>query len=309
MATPLYDPRVLASSPPAAGPAESVEPFISIVTVSLNAAASIADTIASVASQQVDFPVEHICVDGGSTDATRAIIDHWAACSGQIVRVYEPDSGIFDAMNKGLRAARGEYVLFLNADDFLAAPNTLALVMAGLAPGGVGNPDLIVGDVSMGELGSGRIWRHRRVPRLLGRLRGFGLYPLHQGQYTKRRLLNAVGGFNSKLRFSADVLQYYDLERRFRPSMRFIRTDVAFMRGGGTSNAGLGAMYRATREFYRQLAAVYSPARAAVMVTIKTLQSFVELRVGRCRHGRWFAAAIDSAAPPGAGRAPDAHES
>jgi glycosyltransferase len=293
----LHDRRVPDSLPPAAA-ADFVEPFISIVTVSLNAAASIADTIASVASQQLALPVEHICVDGGSTDATRAIIDQWAARCGHLVRIYEPDSGIFDAMNKGLRAARGEYVLFLNADDFLVAPNTLALVTAGLVPGGTANPDLIVGDVSMGELGSAGIWRHRRVPRLLGRLRGCGLYPLHQGQYTKRQLLNAVGGFNAQLRFSSDVLQYYDLERRFRPSMRFIRTDVAFMRGGGTANAGLGAMYRATREFYRQLAALYSPMRAAVMVTIKTLQSFVELRVGRCRHGRWFAAAIDGAPLP-----------
>jgi glycosyltransferase involved in cell wall biosynthesis len=285
-----------------------MEPFVSIVTVSLNAAASIADTIASVAGQQPGFAVEHICVDGGSTDATRAIIDHWAARCPHLVRIYEPDAGIFDAMNKGLRAARGEYVLFLNADDFLATPGTLALVMAGLTPGGAGNPDLILGDVSMGELQSAGIWRHRRVPRLLGRLRGCGLYPLHQGQYTRRQLLNAVGGFNSQLRFSSDVLQYYDLERRFRPSMRFIRGDVAFMRGGGTANAGLGAMLRATQEFYRQLAARYSPPRAAVMVTIKTLQSLVELRVGRCHQERWFAAAIDAAPLPAPGRAPEALE-
>src|ERR1700722_12875645 len=96
----------------------SGQPFVSVITVSLNAAATIEDTIASVSMQQADFAVEHICVDGGSVDATRVSIDRWAAHSSRLVRVYEPDSGIFDAMNKGLRAARGEYVLFLNADDF-----------------------------------------------------------------------------------------------------------------------------------------------------------------------------------------------
>ncbi len=266
-------------------------PFISIVTVSLNAASSIEDTIASVSAQQVDFAVEHICVDGGSVDGTRAIIDRCASAA-RIVRIYEPDSGIFDAMNKGLRAATGEYVLFLNADDFLVAPTTLAQVMAGLSPGGAENPDLIAGDVAMGELGSWGLWRHRRVPRLLALLRGCGFFPLHQGLLTKRRLLNAVGGFNPGLRFSSDVIQYYDLERKFRPTMRFIRSDVAFMRAGGRSNADVRSMYRATKEFYRELCATYPPVRAAGMVLLKTLQSLEEVRLGRCPHERWFASAI-----------------
>jgi glycosyltransferase involved in cell wall biosynthesis len=284
----------VASAQPAASSSDLAEPFISIVTVSLNAAASIEDTIASVSTQQTAFGVEHICVDGGSDDATRTIIDRWAVHSTRIVRIYEADSGIFDAMNKGLRAARGEYVLFLNADDFLVAPNTLAQVMAGLSPGALGNPDMILGNVSMGELGGRGLWRHRRVPRLLGRLRGCGLYPLHQGQFTQRRLLNAIGGFNPALRFSSDVIQYYDLERKYHPTIRFVRSDVAFMRGGGMSNSGPKAMYTATREFYRELSSTYSAVRAAGMVTIKTLQSLSEVRLGRCPHSRWFAAAIDS---------------
>jgi glycosyltransferase involved in cell wall biosynthesis len=270
----------------------SIEPFISIVTVSLNAASSIEDTIASVFAQRIGLPVEHICVDGGSMDATRTIIDKWAQGSKRIVRIYERDTGIFDAMNKGLRAARGEYVLFLNADDFLASADTLARAAAGLSPGAAENPDLILGDVAMGALGRVGVWRHRRVPRLLGRLRGFGLYPLHQGQFTKRRLLNAVGGFNSALRFSSDLIQYYDMERMFRPTLRFLDCDVAFMHPGGMANAGLKNIHLATREFYRQLTLTWSRPRAAAMVLVKTLQSLAELRLGRCPHSRWFAAAI-----------------
>jgi glycosyltransferase involved in cell wall biosynthesis len=267
----------------------TVDPFISVITVSLNAEATIEDTIASVHHQHAGFGVEHICVDGGSRDTTRQIIDRCIAQGIPIERVYEPDHGIFDAMNKGLRAARGEYVLFLNADDFLAADVALASAMKGLVPGSAQNPDLVVGDVSMGKLNHYGFWRHRRVPQLLGRLPGWGLFPVHQGQFSKRALLDAIGGFNTDLRLSSDVIQFYDLQRQFRPSIRFVGFDVAFMRAGGASNEGLRVMYSATAEFYRHLRTTHSRWHATTTVVIKTLQSLTEVRLGRCPHERWFA--------------------
>ncbi len=262
--------------------------LLSIVTVSLNAGSTIERTLASIALQHVDFGVEHICVDGGSSDRTRAIIDRWALRNSRIQRIYEPDTGIFDAMNKGLRAAQGEYVLFLNADDFLVARNSLALAMAGCVCGGADNPDLIVGDAVMGRVGRVGLWRHRRVPRLLGRVRGFGMYPVHQGQFSQRRLLEAVQGFDARLRLAADINQYYDLERRFKPSTRLVGADVAFMEAGGAANMGLKAVCRGTFEIYRHLSAEVGGARASLMVLIKTLQSISEFRFGRCPHEWWF---------------------
>jgi hypothetical protein len=262
--------------------------LLSIVTVSLNAATTIERTLASVTLQQVNFGVEHICIDGGSSDATQSIIDRWALRNPRIVCIYEPDKGIFDAMNKGLRAAQGEYVLFLNADDFLVARDSLALALAGCVHGGVDNPDLIVGDAVMGKIGRVGLWRHRRVPRLLGRVRGFGMYPVHQAQFSKRRLLEAVGGFDARLRLAADINQYYDLERRFHPSTRLVGVDIAFMQAGGAANAGLKAVCRGTLEVYRHLSAEVGGARASLMVLIKTLQSVSEVRLGRCPHERWF---------------------
>lgn len=262
--------------------------MLSIVTVSLNAAATIERTLASVALQQTSFDVEHICVDGGSGDATRSIIDRWTLRNSRIVRIYESDGGIFDAMNKGLRAAHGEYVLFLNADDFLVACDSLSFALLGCIHGSAENPDLIVGDAVMGKAGPVGLWRHRRVPRLLGRVRGFGLYPVHQAQFSKRRLLESVGGFNARLRLAADINQYYDLERRFRPSTRLLGADVAFMQAGGAANAGLKAMCRGSLEVYRHLETEVGGARALLMVLIKTLQSVSEIRLGRCPHEQWF---------------------
>jgi len=270
-----------------------LNPFISIITVSLNAEATIEDTLVSVSLQQRSFDIEHICVDGGSTDRTRDVVDAWALRAGHIRRIYEPDHGIFDAMNKGLRAARGEYVLFLNADDFLVAPDTLAKAMDGAHPGGDGNPDLIAGDVSMGVVGGRGLWRHRRAPRLLARVRGTGLFPIQQGLFAKRRVLEHVGGFDARLKLGSDVNLFYDLERRFNPTTHLLRTDVAFMNSGGAANAGLRAVWLGTREIYAHLVPTHGVVRSVIMVLVKTLQSLGELRYGRCRHGRWFASSCN----------------
>ena len=281
-----------------------LNPLISIITVSLNAEATIEDTLVSVSLQQRSFDIEHICVDGGSTDRTREVIDGWALRTGHIKRVYERDHGIFDAMNKGLRAATGEFVLFLNADDFLVAHDTLAKAMDVARTGSSGNPDLIAGDVSMGVVGGHGLWRHRRAPRLLARVRGTGLFPIQQGLLAKRRVLEHAGGFDASLKLGSDVNLFYDLERRFNPTIHLLRTDVAFMRAGGAANAGLRAVWLGSREIYAHLLPTRGVVRSALMVLVKTLQSLSELRYGRCRHGRWFAGGAgrcqpSSAAPTG----------
>jgi len=268
-------------------------PFITFVTVSLNAVRTIEDTLASVALQQAGFAIEHVCVDGGSRDGTRELIDDWAGRPGsRIQRVYEPDKGLFDAMNKGLRAARGEYVHFLNADDFLLAADVTARAMHGFSPGDAGNPDVVAGHVTMGEPGQRGLWRRRRSPRVLASRRGTGFFPLHQAMFTRRTVLERVGGFDSKQRIAADVSQYYDIERVCNPSVRVVDIDVAFMRAGGVSNANLRAVYNGSMEIFRHLRPVHGALRSAFMVSMKTLQSLSEIRFGVPPYGRWFAGAL-----------------
>ena len=266
-----------------------MNPFVSIITVSLNAEATIEDTLLSVSLQECPFDIEHIFVDGGSTDRTRDVVDAWTLRTTHIRRIYEPDHGIFEAMNKGLHAAKGEYVLFLNADDFLVASDTLAKAMDGARAGGDGNPDLIAGDVSMGVLGGRGLWRHRRAPRLLARVRGTGLFPIQQGLFTKRRVLEDAGGFDARLMLGSDVNLFYDLERRINLTIHVLPKDVAFMRAGGAANAGLRALWLGTREIYAHLVPTHGIVRSVIMVLVKTFQSLSELRYGRCRHARWFA--------------------
>ncbi|MCU0448389.1 MAG: glycosyltransferase [Bernardetiaceae bacterium] len=100
-------------------------PLVSIVTVTYNAAAYLEKTLRSVASQTYG-PVEHLVIDGGSTDGTLELVKR----AGVARWLSEPDGGIYDAMNKGLALARGQWVNFMNAGDEFCAPTTLAEVFA-----------------------------------------------------------------------------------------------------------------------------------------------------------------------------------
>jgi len=278
----------------AAGGIDPADPFFSVVTVSLNAVRTIEGTLASVEMQNAPFRIEHVCVDGGSTDGTRDLIDSWAAKSPRIHRIFEPDRGIFDAMNKGLGAARGEYVLFINADDFLVSPDVIARAMQGITARAPDNPGIVAGNVAMGKIGLRGVWRCRRTPRLISHVHGTGFFALHQGMLAQRALLQAVGGFDSRQRYAADVTQYYELEHMLKPLVRVVDMDIAFMQAGGNANSSWRAMWRGTKETYRYLGTRYGRARALGMVLAKTLQSVSEIRYGQPPHERWFAASVSA---------------
>jgi glycosyltransferase involved in cell wall biosynthesis len=106
-------------------------PLISIVTVSLNSGKTIRRTIESVANQTYDR-IELIVIDGGSTDDTLSITSDYADKVSRIIS--EPDRGIYDAMNKGIRAANGEWIHLLNSDDYYAASNAIESAVRVLDP-------------------------------------------------------------------------------------------------------------------------------------------------------------------------------
>ena len=117
-------------------------PRISVITVCLNAAPVIEATLRSVLAQ--DYPnLEYVVVDGGSTDGTADAIRRHAGRLAAFVS--EPDQGVYDAMNKGVDLARGEYLLFLNAGDVLAAPDVIGRAAA------AADADVLYGDFAYSE--------------------------------------------------------------------------------------------------------------------------------------------------------------
>ena len=119
-------------------------PRFSIVTVTYNAENVLNDTIQSIVTQTYRN-VEYIIVDGGSTDGTMHIVDRYRPMISIVVS--EPDNGLYDAMNKGIALATGDYICFLNAGDAFHEDDTLQRMVHSLR--GIELPDVIYGDTDI----------------------------------------------------------------------------------------------------------------------------------------------------------------
>lgn len=185
-------------------------PCVSIITVTYNAARWLEQSCESVVNQSYGS-LQYIIIDGGSTDATVSIIN---AYSGKVAHfVSEPDKGIYDAMNKGLRLATGEWLYFLGADDMLASPDIIeAIFRADLRP-----YSLVIGDIVAME--SGKRYVSKYDWRLL-----FKNTLSHQGAFYRRSLFEGfLYDANSKV--SADYelnLKAYLEKRKVRKVIQVI---------------------------------------------------------------------------------------
>lgn len=200
-------------------------PKLSIVTVNLNQAAGLTQTFDSVRAQTFrDF--EHIVIDGGSTDGSRAVIE---AHSDQIAYwVSEPDAGIYAAMNKGLRKARGEYVYFLNSGDRLYSPRTLEKVFGQEG----GRADLLYGNTVRPDA-AGKLYEHRHPDVLtVGVFWDFGV--CQQAIFYRRELFAALGEFDEAFRIAGDW-EFNLRALMSRRTTRHLPFPVAHYQGGGIS--------------------------------------------------------------------------
>jgi glycosyltransferase len=209
---------------------------ITIITVAYNSAGTIADTLASVAAQ-THADIEHIVVDGGSTDGTQAVVNARGSAVSRFVS--ERDAGIYDAMNKGLAMATGDWVGFLNADDAFAHTH----IVAAIAKAAASDADVIYGDLLYVGEESGRTVRYWRAGRFQPRRLRLGWMPPHPTLYVRRSLMKTVGGFDTTLRIAADY--EYMLRLLTRPSVRvrYLPQVLVRMRTGGASNRSARAVF------------------------------------------------------------------
>lgn len=215
---------------------------ISLITVCYNSAATIADTLRTVDAQT--WPdIEHWVIDGGSRDETLRIVDQHRQPWRLVLS--EADKGIYDAMNKGIARATGDYVGFLNADDMFESDHAVAAIAARAAEGA----DLVYGDlVYVSATDTRRVIRHWRSgsfePGQLSR----GWMPPHPTVYIRKGLLQQLGGFDTSLKVAAD----YDLMMRCLVRKQATATHVpevlVRMRAGGLSNGSLASILRKSRE-------------------------------------------------------------
>ena len=174
-------------------------PKFSIITVTYNAADTIEDTIQSVISQTYHH-VEYIIIDGASKDNTLNIVDRYREHITCLVS--EPDKGLYDAMNKGMQLATGDYLCFLNAGDSFHEDDTLQLMVHSLR-NTEKLPDVLYGETELVD-SEGHFVRMRRLsaPETLN-WKSFrqGMLVCHQAFFARRELTEP---YDLHYRFSAD---------------------------------------------------------------------------------------------------------
>ena len=184
----------------------------SVVTITYNAAAVLRPTLDSVMMQ--DYPnVEHLIIDGASTDETLAIAKAYQkqsdeAENGHVVKIQsEPDKGLYDAMNKGLRLATGDYIVFMNAGDRFPEADTLDKVMLAAVVGdGEERPAVLFGNTDIID-DKGNFLYHRRLSppeRLTWRSFRYGMVVCHQAFYARIDIARSLP-YDTTFRYSADV--------------------------------------------------------------------------------------------------------
>jgi glycosyltransferase involved in cell wall biosynthesis len=213
-------------------------PLISIVVPTMNSAATLADALRSLATQtRRDFEV--IVSDGTSTDATLAVAQGFAAELPALRIDSRPDTGVYDAINRGVRQARGDWFLVLGGDDRLHSPDTLAVVAPHLLADSA--TQMVYGDVRMMAVNLCGVppgGRHAG-PMPLQRL--FGANLCQQSVFYRRSLFDTLGGFDLRYRLYADW--HFNLRTMFRFPTRWIDVVVADYAATGMSATASDAAF------------------------------------------------------------------
>jgi glycosyltransferase involved in cell wall biosynthesis len=215
---------------------------ISIITATYNSAATLKDTLSCIGRQ--DHPdIEHILVDGGSTDDTLKIASGFPHIAKLIS---EKDEGIYDAMNKGLAMATGDVIGILNSDDVYTDDGILSLIAAAFADPAVRTSYADLQYVRPGDLD--KIIRTWRTGAFKKRSFYYGWMPPHPTFFVRKEVYDQVGLFNISLRSAADYeLMLRILLRHGIPAL-YIPRVIVKMRAGGVSNASLQNRVRANKE-------------------------------------------------------------
>ncbi|MEC5159794.1 MULTISPECIES: glycosyltransferase family 2 protein [unclassified Janthinobacterium] len=220
---------------------------VSIITVCYNSEKTIRDTIESVLSQDYQ-DIEYIIIDGASSDGTMAIVNEYRERVATIIS--EPDKGIYDAMNKGVRAATGEVVGILNSDDFYESGQAVSAVARAFH----GRPalDIVFGDVVFVHAGDlNLVRRHYGAARFKAWKLRFGWMPPHPGTFVRRALYWKTGWYRTDFKIAADYEMFVRWLLVGRASYRWIDQVLVRMRMGGVSTGGLKSSLLLNREIVR----------------------------------------------------------
>lgn len=222
---------------------------VSIITITYNSAITLRDTMEAVLSQ-TSKNIEYIVVDGASKDDTVKIIKEYESkFNGQMRWVSEPDKGLYDAMNKGIRMATGDIVGIINSDDFYHRTDVIAKVVEGFQENGI---EAIYGDVRFVNPDNlDKTVRYYSSKHFSPQLFRYGFMPAHPTFFTYRRYFEEFGYYKTDYKIAAD----YELLIRFlythKLKSKYLPLDFMKMRMGGASTASIKSNILLNKEIVR----------------------------------------------------------
>jgi glycosyltransferase involved in cell wall biosynthesis len=223
-----------------------VNPTVSIITASFNCDRTIAGTVHSVLSQT--YPnIEYIIIDGSSTDGTIELIKSF----GNKIQIFisEPDQGIYDAINKGIRLSTGDIIGILNSDDFFYDNNVIQKVVDAFENNDI---DAVYGDVKFVDpANTSKIVRYYSSKHFNPGKFKYGFMPAHPSFYVKRELFEIFDYYKTDYKIAAD----FELLVRFmyvnQIRCKYIEMPFVCMRPGGISNKSILSNFTLNKEIAR----------------------------------------------------------
>ena len=219
---------------------------VSIITVSNNSVGTISDTIKSVLAQT--YPnIEYIIIDGSSTDGTIELINSFGTSISKFIS--EPDNGIYDAINKGIKLATGDIVGILNSDDFFFDDFVLEKVSQAFSENEI---DAVYGDVQLVDpIKTSKIVRFSSSKLFNTGKFKFGFMPAHPSFYVKKELFEKLGYYKTDYKIAADfelLIRYLYINQI---SYKYLEMTFVSMRTGGISNKSIRNRYILNKEIDR----------------------------------------------------------
>lgn len=225
---------------------------ISIITATYNSGKTVGDTLKSVLAQTY-YDYELLVVDGASKDNTLEVVKKMEPLfEGRMRYISEPDKGIYDAMNKGIRMATGDVIGILNSDDFYTSDDALACIAWTLENEKV---DAVYGDIHYVDdedlKKCVRYYSSKPFRRWMMRL---GFMPAHPSFYCRKEVYEKYGAFDAEnYRVAADFENLLRLIFVNKIKTHYINKDFVTMRTGGASSSGLESHKRIMRDHLKAL--------------------------------------------------------
>lgn len=216
---------------------------ISIITITFNSAKTLPRTLESVQSQTY-CDIEHVIVDGASTDDTKNMIVNYARQHANVRWISEKDSGIYNALNKGIAMATGDIIGFLHSDDVLFSPHSIEQIAHAFTDKSV---DVVYGDLQYCH--EGKIVRSWKSNPFHSYSLKYGWMPPHPTMYVRKEVYQQVGEYDEWFHIAAD----YDMMLRIFKSgfhSQYIPEVLVQMETGGASNKNAKARLSKTQEDY-----------------------------------------------------------